>query len=67
MYLIKTKSNLFLAFKIHLSISGIQKRVLDVTKSEDVKKFAEEFDRIDILFNCAGYGILVLCFIFASY
>lgn len=36
-------------------IPGIQTRVLDVTKKKQIEKFAEEIDRIDVLFNVAGF------------
>ena len=34
--------------------AGIETRVLDVTKTEDVKAFAATIEKIDILFNVAG-------------
>lgn len=34
--------------------AGIETRVLDVTKTEDVKAFAATVEKIDILFNVAG-------------
>ncbi|XP_041351835.1 3-hydroxybutyrate dehydrogenase type 2-like [Gigantopelta aegis] len=37
------------------AIPGIETHVLDVTKNADVESFASKIDRIDILFNCAGY------------
>lgn len=35
--------------------SNITVQVLDVTKSDAVKAFAEKIDKIDVLFNCAGF------------
>lgn len=35
--------------------SNITVQVLDVTKSDAVKVFAEKIDKIDVLFNCAGF------------
>ena len=46
-------------FNIHL-LSGIETRVLDVLKKEDVEAFAKSIDKIDVLFNCAGLVIYVL-------
>jgi len=43
---------------------GIETRVLDVLKKEDVEAFAKSIDKIDVLFNCAGYvhhGTLLDC------
>lgn len=34
--------------------SGIQTRVLDVTKKKQIDQFASEVERIDVLFNVAG-------------
>ncbi|XP_072035913.1 dehydrogenase/reductase SDR family member 6-like [Amphiura filiformis] len=34
---------------------GIEIRKLDVTKKEEIEALAAEIDRLDILFNCAGY------------
>lgn len=45
-------------------IPGIETRVLDVMKKEDVEKFAKSLDKIDVLFNCAGFvhhGTLLDC------
>ncbi|GFO19184.1 3-hydroxybutyrate dehydrogenase type 2 [Plakobranchus ocellatus] len=45
-------------------VDGIKTQVLDVTKSEDVEKFAKSIEKIDILFNCAGFvhdGTLLDC------
>lgn len=35
-------------------IAGIETRTLDVTDKEAIAKLADDFVRIDILFNCAG-------------
>lgn len=35
-------------------IPGIETRPLDVTDSNAIEKLADDFIRIDILFNCAG-------------
>lgn len=35
-------------------------QVLDVTKSDAVKAFAEKIDKCDVLFNCAGFVLLFL-------
>ncbi|KAG8593081.1 hypothetical protein GDO81_000717 [Engystomops pustulosus] len=37
------------------SYEGIQTRVLDVTKKEQIEKLCQEIDRIDVLFNVAGF------------
>ncbi|CAH2301229.1 3-hydroxybutyrate dehydrogenase type 2 [Pelobates cultripes] len=37
------------------SYQGIQTRVLDVTKREQIEKLCSEIDRIDVLFNVAGF------------
>ncbi|XP_073511497.1 dehydrogenase/reductase SDR family member 6-like [Phyllobates terribilis] len=37
------------------SYTGIQTRVLDVTKKEKIEKLCLEIDRIDVLFNVAGF------------
>ncbi|XP_069599763.1 dehydrogenase/reductase SDR family member 6 [Ranitomeya imitator] len=37
------------------SYKGIQTRVLDVTKKEEIEKLCREMDRIDVLFNVAGF------------
>ncbi|XP_073427890.1 dehydrogenase/reductase SDR family member 6 isoform X1 [Dendrobates tinctorius] len=37
------------------SYKGIQTRVLDVTKKEQIEKLCLEIDRIDVLFNVAGF------------
>ena len=34
---------------------GIHTDVLDVTNSEQVEKYCNQFDRIDVLFNVAGW------------
>ncbi|KAK3096432.1 hypothetical protein FSP39_000054 [Pinctada imbricata] len=36
-------------------VQGIETHVLDVTKTDDVKAFLSKIDRIDVLFNCAGF------------
>ncbi|XP_059165425.1 dehydrogenase/reductase SDR family member 6-like [Physella acuta] len=46
------------------SIPGIETRVLDVLKKDDVVQFAKSVDKVDILFNCAGFvhnGTLLDC------
>ena len=45
------------------AIPGIETRTLDVTDKEAIKKLADDFKRIDILFNCAGIYILIVLFI----
>lgn len=35
--------------------SGIQIKVLDVTRKEQIEKLAKEIERVDVLFNCAGF------------
>lgn len=40
--------------------AGIETRVLDVTNTEDVKAFAATIERVDILFNVAGYFKFIL-------
>ncbi|RUS85067.1 hypothetical protein EGW08_007161 [Elysia chlorotica] len=45
-------------------VDGIKTQVLDVTKKDDVEKFAQSIEKIDILFNCAGFvhhGALLDC------
>ncbi|KAM4054193.1 dehydrogenase/reductase SDR family member 6 isoform 1-T2 [Anomaloglossus baeobatrachus] len=37
------------------SYKGIQTRVLDVTKKEQIEKLCLEVDRVDVLFNVAGF------------
>ncbi|KAM4706431.1 dehydrogenase/reductase SDR family member 6 isoform 1-T2 [Discoglossus pictus] len=37
------------------SYKGIQTRVLDVMKKEQIETFCKEIDRIDVLFNVAGF------------
>lgn len=37
------------------NIKGIETQVLDVTDSAAVEAFAAKIDKIDVLFNCAGY------------
>uniref|UniRef100_A0A6I8RES0 Dehydrogenase/reductase SDR family member 6 n=1 Tax=Xenopus tropicalis TaxID=8364 RepID=A0A6I8RES0_XENTR len=34
---------------------GIQTRVLDVTKKDQIEKLCKEIDRVDVLFNVAGF------------
>ena len=34
---------------------GIECEVLDVTNSQAVKSYAEKFEKIDVLFNVAGW------------
>jgi NAD(P)-dependent dehydrogenase (short-subunit alcohol dehydrogenase family) len=46
------------------NVPGIQTRVLDVLKKEDVENFAKSISHVDILFNCAGFvhnGTLLEC------
>ena len=49
-------ANLTLSLKMFslCVISGIETRVLDVMKKEDVESFAKSVGKIDVLFNCAG-------------
>ena len=42
-------------------IPGIETRKLDVTDKEAISKLADDFIRIDILFNCAGMILYVNC------
>ncbi|XP_051819912.1 dehydrogenase/reductase SDR family member 6 isoform X3 [Antechinus flavipes] len=35
--------------------AGIQTRVLDVTKKEQIEKFSKDIERLDVLFNVAGF------------
>lgn len=45
-------------------IPGIETHVIDVMKKEDVEKLCKSVDKIDILFNCAGFvhhGTLLDC------
>ncbi|XP_038648922.1 3-hydroxybutyrate dehydrogenase type 2-like [Scyliorhinus canicula] len=35
--------------------SGIETKVLDVTQKDQVEKLAKEIEKIDVLFNCAGF------------
>ncbi|XP_014681212.1 PREDICTED: 3-hydroxybutyrate dehydrogenase type 2-like [Priapulus caudatus] len=45
-------------------VAGIITKVLDVTDEKAVRKFADEVDKIDVLFNCAGYvhqGTILEC------
>ncbi|XP_021101065.1 3-hydroxybutyrate dehydrogenase type 2 isoform X2 [Heterocephalus glaber] len=37
------------------SKEGIQTRVLDVTKKKQIDQFAQEVERVDVLFNVAGF------------
>ena len=46
-------------------IPGIETRTLDVTDKEAIKKLADDFIRVNILFNCAGIYIL-LFFIYSN-
>ncbi|XP_078058910.1 dehydrogenase/reductase SDR family member 6 isoform X2 [Mustelus asterias] len=44
--------------------SGIKTKVLDVTQKEQVEKLAKEIEKIDVLFNCAGFvhhGTILEC------
>ncbi|XP_036367936.1 3-hydroxybutyrate dehydrogenase type 2 [Octopus sinensis] len=46
------------------SCAGIHTNVLDVTNSEQVRAFAENIPKVDIIFNCAGFvhnGTLLEC------
>ncbi|KAG7274499.1 hypothetical protein CRUP_025692 [Coryphaenoides rupestris] len=36
-------------------VEGIQTKVVDVTKREQVEELAKEHDRVDVLFNVAGF------------
>jgi len=52
------------ALKALEGIPGIETRVLDVMKKEDVEAFAKSLDKVDCLFNCAGFvhhGTLLDC------
>merc|ERR1712203_1035763 len=37
------------------AIKGISTTLLDVTKKESIENLAKDVEKIDILFNCAGY------------
>ena len=55
---------------IHLSFClfvDITVQVLDVTKSDAVKDFAEKIDKIDVLFNCAGLVLKKMLLMLVSY
>ncbi|XP_048767182.1 dehydrogenase/reductase SDR family member 6-like [Ostrea edulis] len=52
---IATDINPDLLKKLAEECPGIETRVLDVTNTEDVKAFAATIERVDILFNVAGY------------
>lgn len=41
-------------YRLLLYSSGIQTRVLDVTKKKQIDQFASEVEKIDVLFNVAG-------------
>ncbi|XP_044536918.1 3-hydroxybutyrate dehydrogenase type 2 [Gracilinanus agilis] len=44
--------------------AGIQTRVLDVTKKDQIDKFSKEIERLDVLFNVAGFvhhGTILEC------
>ncbi|XP_075057052.1 dehydrogenase/reductase SDR family member 6 isoform X1 [Mixophyes fleayi] len=41
--------------KVLESYKGIRTRVLDVTKREQIEKLCQEIDKIDVLFNVAGF------------
>ena len=44
--------------------SGIKTRVLDVTNKEAIETLAAELEKVDVLFNCAGYvhhGTILEC------
>ncbi|CAL1547314.1 unnamed protein product [Lymnaea stagnalis] len=46
------------------SVAGIETQVLDVLNKEAVENFAKSIDKIDVLFNCAGFvhhGTLLDC------
>lgn len=36
-------------------VDGVVTRVLDVLDEEAIRKLAEEIEKVDVLFNCAGY------------
>ncbi|XP_078269185.1 dehydrogenase/reductase SDR family member 6 [Rhinoraja longicauda] len=38
-----------------LQYSGIQIKVVDVTRKEQIEKLAKEIGRVDVVFNCAGF------------
>jgi len=44
----------------YLIFVDITVQVLDVTKSDAVKAFAEKIDKCDVLFNCAGFVLLFM-------
>ncbi|XP_071113060.1 dehydrogenase/reductase SDR family member 6-like [Haliotis cracherodii] len=37
------------------SVKGIETQLLDVTSTADVEAFVAKFDKIDVVFNCAGF------------
>ena len=44
----------------YLIFVDITVQVLDVTKFDAVKAFAEKIDKCDVLFNCAGFVLLFM-------
>ena len=48
-----------------LFVKGLEKnisaRCLDVTNKASILDLAKEVEKIDILFNCAGYDYLICC------
>ena len=40
---------------IIINVSGIEVRKLDVTSKEEIAALASDVDKIDVLFNCAGW------------
>ncbi len=50
--------------QLRSDVPGVNVKVLDVTKNDDVREFAGEVGAVDILFNCAGFvhnGCILEC------
>lgn len=50
----------YCSFDVLSFYAGIETRVLDVLDTDAVNAFAASLDRVDVLFNCAGYGATVV-------
>lgn len=46
-------------FFYSLAFLGIKTKVVDVTKKDQVEALAKEFDYVDVLFNVAGFVVLI--------
>ena len=52
------------ALKELKGMEGIETHILDVTNHEAIKEFSQGIEKVDILFNCAGYvhnGTIMEC------